>query len=73
MVKDGLSAHYRFILASLLIAAFFISVLVTAADARRLRNTASGAAIGAGVGALVDGGRGAGTGAAVGAIVGATR
>ncbi len=63
----------RRIIGGVLIAAFFVSIVVTTAEARRVRNSVRGAAIGAGVGALMDGGRGAQQGAAVGAVIGAVR
>lgn len=63
-------SKYRFLLGVFLIAAISVSVFVTAADARRARNTASGLAIGAGIGALADGGRGAVRGGAIGALIG---
>jgi len=64
---------YRVLVCGLLISVIVASSLITAADARRVRNAVRGAAIGAGVGAIVDGGRGAQEGAAVGAVVGALR
>lgn len=64
---------YRVLICGLLISLIVASSLITAADARRVRNAVRGAAIGAGVGAIVDGGRGAQDGAAVGAVVGALR
>ncbi len=65
--------RFRVVVGSTLIATALTMVLVTTADARRVRNAVTGAAIGAGVGAVVDGGSGARTGAAVGAVVGAVR
>lgn len=64
---------YRVLVSGLLISLIVASSLITAADARRVRNAVRGAAIGAGVGAIVDGGRGAQQGAAAGAVVGAIR
>jgi outer membrane lipoprotein SlyB len=64
---------FRVLVGGLLISLILASSLITAADARRVRNAVRGAAIGAGVGAIVDGGRGAQEGAAVGAVVGALR
>ena len=73
MFKQRTNAHYRSILAALLVAAFLTSVIAPTADAKWHKNTIKGAAIGAGVGALVGGGSGARKGAAVGAIVGAVK
>jgi outer membrane lipoprotein SlyB len=66
-------AKHKILVSGLLISLILASSLITAADARRVRNAVRGAAIGAGVGAIVDGGRGAQDGAAVGAVVGALR
>ncbi len=73
MFRKRLSVQYRFLVGGLLIATLLVSAIATTADARRVRNTAQGAAIGAGVGALVGGGTGARRGAAAGAIIGAIR
>ena len=59
-------------LASILAAAFLLSMLAPTAHAGG-RDVAKGAVIGAGVGALIGGGSGAKKGAVAGAIVGAVR
>jgi hypothetical protein len=55
------------------VATLTITLLASAAEARRARNAVKGGAIGAGVGALVDGSSGARTGLAAGALIGAVR
>lgn len=64
--------HRSAALASMLAAAFLLSMLAPTAHAGG-RDAVKGAAIGAGVGALVGGGSGAKRGAVAGAIVGAVR
>jgi hypothetical protein len=61
----------RTLMGAAIISSVAITLLASAAEARRARNAVIGGTIGAGVGALVDGGSGARTGAAAGALIGA--